>query len=516
MQKRAALLLLMMLLGLPDAVAAGVEPRLTFTPPLWKFGMITRGEAIALTVTVENGEAVPLAVTFVPTCTCLTVNPTTRTIPSHGRATFDLRYDSSDDVGLTTRGFIVRTDLPGASSPYYLMRGTVRDEHPAPTGQTQADTPGGLTLTYFYSPGCRSCEEFLSVEVPLTAKRLGVPLSVERKDVLDPANFETLSSLAAARGDTVRAIPALSVGDTLLQGDAEIRARFSAAVAAAAPRAAAPNAPAAAWTRGAAPSTTSAPATAPGSGAPSAPPPTATASTVTAHLAVLPVVLAGLIDGINPCAFTTLIFLLASLALAGRSRREVLIIGGLFSLSVFLSYGLIGLGFFAALRAASSVAIVGLVLRWVLFAVLVVFAGLSVYDWTLIRRGRPSEILLQLPTSLKRRIHDSIRGGVRAAALAGSSLVLGFLVSIFEFACTGQVYLPTLAYLARGRGSDDALLLLGLYNLCFILPLLVVFAASYAGVSSKRITTIFQARMGAVKLALAAVFAVLAVLTLVG
>ena len=101
-------------------------------------------------------------------------------------------------------------------------------------------------------------------------------------------------------------------------------------------------------------------------------------------------------------------------------------------------------------------------------------------------------------------------------ALAGSSLVLGFLVSIFEFACTGQVYLPTLGVLARMHRQADALALLVLYNLCFIAPLLVVFGASYLGVSSGRITTLFQAHMGTVKLALAAVFIGLAVLTLVG
>ncbi len=125
-------------------------------------------------------------------------------------------------------------------------------------------------------------------------------------------------------------------------------------------------------------------------------------------------------------------------------------------------------------------------------------------------------MLLQLPSSFKKRIHASIRTRVRIAALAGSSLVLGFLVSMFEFACTGQVYLPLLGYLARMHRQIDALGLLLLYNLCFILPLLVVFGASYLGVSSGRITTAFQTHMGKVKLGLAVVFLGLAVFTLVG
>ena len=73
-----------------------------------------------------------------------------------------------------------------------------------------------------------------------------------------------------------------------------------------------------------------------------------------------------------------------------------------------------------------------------------------------------------------------------------------------------------LAYLVRMRGGTAALGLLLLYNLCFIVPLLIVFGASYLGVGSARITTVFQSHMGKVKLSLAAIFAALAVFTLVG
>jgi cytochrome c biogenesis protein CcdA len=194
----------------------------------------------------------------------------------------------------------------------------------------------------------------------------------------------------------------------------------------------------------------------------------------------------------------------------------VLLIGALFSLAVFLTYLAVGLGFFAALRAAAAFPVVSAALRWVLVAVLVGFAGLSIYDFARIRSGRPTEILLQLPRGLKRRIHQSIRTRTRSAALAGSSLALGFFVSVFEFACTGQVYLPTLAYLVRLRREPVALLLLALYNLAFILPLLAVFAASWLGVGSPRITAFFQRRMGAVKLGLGLFFLALAAFTLAG
>jgi cytochrome c biogenesis protein CcdA len=473
--------------------AAGT-PALVFSPAVWKFGMIRQGAKLESAVTAANHESRTVTVTFVPTCTCLGVTPAAQRIPAGGEGVFVLSYDSSDDTGNTTRGYIVRSDLPGAKPQYFLLRGTVRAEHGVPPDQSGASptrdgAPGRdgkpVVLFYYYTPGCRSCEEFLSTEVPRLEKKLGIKIEVQRRDVLDSALYGELAAFAESRGQSLRAIPALRSGDTLLQGDPEIRQKLEGILDAA------PSAPAAAQS-------------------------SSSAASVTDRLAILPVIAAGLIDGINPCAFTTLIFLLASLALAGRGRREVLLIGALFSLAVFLTYFAIGMGFLAALRAASVVSLVSVILRWALVIVLLTFAGLSVYDYTLIRKGRPTEILLQLPSVLKKRIHASIRTRVRTMTLAGSSLVLGFLVSVFEFACTGQVYLPLLGYLVRVRRQPDAVGLLVLYNFCFIAPLLVVFGASYLGASSGRITAVFQAHMGKVKLGLAVVFAGLAVFTLVG
>ena len=178
-----------------------------------------------------------------------------------------------------------------------------------------------------------------------------------------------------------------------------------------------------------------------------------------------------------------------------------------------MTYFAVGLGLFTALRAASAFSFVSRLIRWALVGVLVVFAALSVRDAVLAHRGRAAEMALQLPRFLKRRIHASIRGRVRSTTLVVSSLVLGFLVSVFEFACTGQVYLPTLAYLSR-IGQTRAVLLLAVYNLGFIVPLLAVFAASYAGVTSKRITILFQRHLVAVKVAFALFFLALAALTL--
>lgn len=477
------------------------DPLVVFSPQSWDFGSIFQGDRIQTLVTVKNTGDQDVDVSLLPTCTCLAVTPAKNTVPAGAEKSFALSYDSSDDKGITRKDFIIRTRPPGLAQPWYSLTGVVRAEsRPRTSTAGPPDGFGGSSsagktvfVAYYYTPGCRSCEQFLSTEVPRLSRALGLTVIMVRKDVLQPALYEELAALAASHGDTVREIPALAIGGVLLQGDAAIRRDFAAVLRAR-------------ETQGQPPSSPDAPRTA------SSP----SSAFLTGRLAVVPVALAGLIDGVNPCAFTTLIFLLASLALAGRGRREVLLIGSLFSTSVFLTYLGIGLGLFAVLRAATAVSLVSVVLRWVIGALLSAFALMSVYDYAMIRSGRPAEILLQLPSALKRQVHASIRTRVRTVALAGSSLTLGFLVSIFEFACTGQVYLPMLAWLVRMRQGVTALALLLLYNFCFIIPLLVVFAASFLGVSSEKVTGLFQAHMGKVKLALAAVFAVLAVITLVG
>ena len=102
---------------------------------------------------------------------------------------------------------------------------------------------------------------------------------------------------------------------------------------------------------------------------------------------------------------------------------------------------------------------------------------------------------------------------MRSAALIGSSLVLGFLISLFELGCTGQIYFPTLTYMIQREGGVAGWVLLGIYNLAFIIPLLVVFFSLFFGYNSKRLTLLFKNQMGAIKILTALLFFSLAILT---
>ncbi len=480
--------------------AESVNP-LTFSPSEWKFGMIEQGTKINRSVTVSNSSSMPVELDLISTCACIRLEPDKANIPAWGSAVFQLSYDSSDDSGITQKTFIANPDLPGSKPTQFLIEGIVRVVNITHGGAWVRNSPGyggslaatTVTLLYYFTPGCKSCTEFLSVALPRLEQDLGIRIEVERKNILEQKSWEELSTFAISSGSRIRAMPVLRAGNIILQGESEIREKLVGILNAATGK--------------------------PKNGsieAVSSKETEAAASTriESKGITIISVIVAGFIDGINPCAFTTLIFLLSSLALAGKGRLDILTIGAFFSVGVFLTYFAIGLGVIGLLQVASTLAFVSGIIKWVLALALIVFSALSVYDFFLIRAGRSKEIILQLPDMLKRRIHASIRTRVRTAVLAGSSLSLGFLVSVFEFACTGQVYLPTLAYMVHTRKDSGAFILLALYNLCFITPLLGVFLASFFGVSSKRISGLFQSRMAFVKLLLAFVFLSLAILTI--
>jgi cytochrome c biogenesis protein CcdA/thiol-disulfide isomerase/thioredoxin len=227
---------------------------------------------------------------------------------------------------------------------------------------------------------------------------------------------------------------------------------------------------------------------------------------------VLTVAFAGLVDGLNPCAFATLAFFVSYLALSGRQGREILAVGLAFTLGVFLAYLAVGLGFYEVLDLLGG--LLTTLGRWVygltalMCAVLAVFSFL---DFLKARRGEIGDMSLNLPHSLRMRINAVIRRGRGSRAFVAGSFVTGIVVSFLELACTGQVYLPTIVFvMSRPELRVRALMFLLLYNLLFIVPLVVVFILAYYGTGSKQLTRFLQQRAATLKLGMALLFAALA------
>jgi len=221
---------------------------------------------------------------------------------------------------------------------------------------------------------------------------------------------------------------------------------------------------------------------------------------------LLGIIYAALVDSVNPCAIATLVFLVSFLATQKRKRSEILAVGLAYSAAVFVTYFLLGLGAFKLITALDGYRTVSLVIKWSA----VVFAGvigiISLIDALRFKKsGDAKDITLQLPKSVKMRIHKIITTNMKGGRLIIGTVVTGFLVTLLEAVCTGQVYLPTIILMTRSTSADlkhTGLLYLALYNFIFVVPLLAIMIAVYYGMTWNKLSKMMRDNMTLLKILL--------------
>lgn len=225
------------------------------------------------------------------------------------------------------------------------------------------------------------------------------------------------------------------------------------------------------------------------------------------------VLLAGLVDGLNPCAFATIIFFVSYLTLSGKKGKEVLLTGASFTIGVFLAYLLVGFGFYKVLDLVKVYMEVLSKIVYILTAIFcLVLAYLNIRDYFKTRGGDLEDMALKLPEPLRKRINAAVREGNKSSSYYLSAFVTGLIVSILELACTGQIYLPVIISMSSvPELRNQATLHLVLYNLMFIIPLIIVFILAYFGTTSKELTNFLKKNAAAVKIGMAIVFLILAI-----
>lgn len=171
---------------------------------------------------------------------------------------------------------------------------------------------------------------------------------------------------------------------------------------------------------------------------------------------------AGILDSMNPCAFSVLLLTIGFLlSLEAIERKRILKIGGLFIVGVFVVYLLIGLGL---LKAFAIFGIPRFMSRFGAIA-LMIFGLLEILPEIF-----PSfPIKLRIPGAAKPAIAKLIEKGSETAAI-----LLGLLVGLTEFPCTGGPYLVVLSLLHDKTTFATGFKYLFVYNLIFIVPLLVI------------------------------------------
>jgi cytochrome c biogenesis protein CcdA len=214
------------------------------------------------------------------------------------------------------------------------------------------------------------------------------------------------------------------------------------------------------------------------------------------------VIAAALADGINPCAFAVLIFLMLSL-LSLESRKKMLVVGSVFIFAVFCFYFLSGLGIFTVIQSAGISRMISIIAAAIAIAAGVI-SILSVIG------GKEGPALLSIPERGKGIIEPYIRKASIPAAF-----IVGILVGMFELPCTGGIYLAILSLLSNRMSVMEGIPYLLLYNLFFILPLIIILGVFVLGLPVERLEQLQAGSRRGVRVIMGVVMILLGVILLI-
>jgi hypothetical protein len=319
-----------------------------------------------------------------------------------------------------------------------------------------------VQIDFFYEPGCQACEWIETELLPEVGTRFPQQCAVQKHDIGVETNFLHLLRLEHNLGYTSPERAYLIVNKQYVFGAAPAKEEFFAVIlkllsqpsSVLVPEKAVSN-PAQKWFGG---------------------------------FTFSAVITAGMIDGFNPCAFSTLVFFMSLLAVSNVRKRQLALLGISFCTAAFLTYLGIGFGLFRVLHLFSGFAVLRSAVEWGMASVLLILAAVSFRDAIRFRKtGRAADVTLQLSAGIKKRIHDVMRRGLGNASLVAGGLFIGSAVTVLESVCTGQVYVPTLVLILKDSAFSEsrAWMLLLIYNVLFVLPLVLVFIAVYFGLRTE-------------------------------
>lgn len=173
------------------------------------------------------------------------------------------------------------------------------------------------------------------------------------------------------------------------------------------------------------------------------------------------VVVSSLVDSINPCAFSILIVSIIFLFGIGKSKERIFAYGLAYIFGIFAVYLLIGLGLLQALHIFD----IPHFMSKVGAALLILFGLVNVLE-TLFPKF---PIRFAIPQSAHHKMNQLVEKVSFPAMIA-----LGALVGLCEFPCTGGPYLTVIGLLHDTGTYWKGAGYLVLYNLIFILPLIVI------------------------------------------
>lgn len=313
----------------------------------------------------------------------------------------------------------------------------------------RGDAATTVSLLFFWGVGCPHCEEAKPFVDTLAKEHpaLRVEAIEVRRDPEGRRRFiETMQRLdAAAVG-----VPTFVTGDAYVVGfakgetEGELRAMVDRALRTASAEPSAPKLVSIPWIGKIDPRTVSLPG-------------------ITLSI--------GLADGVNPCAMWVLVVLLGILLHVETTKRMLLYAGTFVVMS-----GVVYFTFMVAWATLFALAGLSRAVTMILGGVLLAMGLVNLKDVVWFKKGVSLVIPDKVKPGLFRRMR-AIAGAATTPAALGGIAVLAFVVNLVELGCTlGLPAVYTRILSLRGLGTGARLAYLALYNIAYVVPLLLVVA----------------------------------------
>ena len=221
-------------------------------------------------------------------------------------------------------------------------------------------------------------------------------------------------------------------------------------------------------------------------------------------LSVPSVFVVGFLAGFNPCLLAILAFIASvTLATTGK-RRDVLLIVLMFTLGIFVTYLIVGIGLLRILEEAPG-------LQAGIKNFLVVLIGIlglwHVYDANHLRKNAESSFYT--PKAFI-RLTESVTKKVSLPA----SFFMGALFSLIKAPCVGAVYFLILDMVRSGEGTGY--LYLAAYNFGVVLPVLVLGGAIAFGLDPEKVEKFRKDKRSMMRLVTGVTLLIIAFLMYIG
>lgn len=231
----------------------------------------------------------------------------------------------------------------------------------------------------------------------------------------------------------------------------------------------------------------------------------------------------GFIDGFNPCAVAMLLLFISMLGFT-KNKKLLISVSLTYIVALYVSYFTLGLLVVNSIQYFSAnVILLSNILGWAIIILGFSLFIFNMYDYFMTKNENYGEVKNQLPKFIQRfnkkiiKRFTNVINNTEQNVLGYISLLvitfgLGVVISLTEFLCTGQVYLPVIIQLSLNPDftTFDITLLLALYNFMFVLPLIVISVISIKSKSIMSVSNFVREKMHLIKLATAFFFLFLA------